>query len=75
MTTPNNHRPRSSGHHWMSVADFCEELGITAWTAYKWSGSGPESGRFPQYLKLPNGHIRIRRDWFEKWVNSLGPAA
>lgn len=65
-------RPES---RWMSIADFCDELGITAWTAYKWSASGPDSGRFPQYLKLPNGQIRIRRDWFEKWVSSLGPAA
>ncbi len=57
----------------MTIPEFCDELGITTWTAYKWSASGPDSGRFPQFCKLPNGHIRIRRDAFEEWVNSLGP--
>ena len=62
-------------HHWMSVEDLCIELGIAASTAYKWSAAGPASGRFPRYRKLPNGSIRIRRDWFDEWVEGLGPAA
>ena len=62
-------------HGWMSINDLCEELNITRDTAYKWSSAGAESGRFPQFRKLPNGQIRIRRDWFEDWVSSLGPAA
>jgi predicted DNA-binding transcriptional regulator AlpA len=62
-------------YEWMSLADFCEELGVAPNTAYKWSSSGPNSGRFPRFRKLPNGSIRIRRDWFEEWVESLGPAA
>ena len=62
-------------HQWMSVEDLCIELGIAASTAYKWSAAGPASGRFPRYRKLPNGSIRIRRDWFDEWVESLGPAA
>ena len=63
------------GHQWMSVEDLCTELGIAASTAYKWSAAGPASGRFPRYRRLPNGSIRIRRDWFDEWVESLGPAA
>ena len=62
-------------HDWMSIDDLCSELGIAASTAYKWSASGPASGRFPRYRKLPNGSIRIRRDWFDEWVEGLGPAA
>ena len=62
-------------HQWMSVEDLCIELGIAASTAYKWSAAGPASGRFPRYRKLPNGSIRIRRDWFDEWVEGLGPAA
>ncbi len=62
-------------HDWMSIDDLCAELGIAASTAYKWSASGPGSGRFPRYRKLPNGSIRIRRDWFDEWVEGLGPAA
>ena len=62
-------------HQWMSIEDLCTELGIAASTAYKWSAAGSASGRFPRYRKLPNGSIRIRRDWFDEWVESLGPAA
>ncbi len=62
-------------HQWMSVEDLCIELGIAASTAYKWAAAGPASGRFPRYRKLPNGSIRIRRDWFDEWVEGLGPAA
>ena len=36
-------------HAWMSLADFCAELGVAANTAYKWSSSGPDSGRFPRF--------------------------
>lgn len=58
---------------WMSMDDFCAELGITASTAYKWSSRGSHSGRFPAFRKLPNGSIRIRRDWFEEWLDGLDP--
>jgi hypothetical protein len=59
----------------MSMEDFCAELGVSANTAYKWSSVGPQSGKFPPFRRLPNGSIRIRRDWFEAWVDGLGPAA
>ena len=67
--------PARSDRGWMSLQDLCHELDVSPATAYKWSASGPESGRFPKFRKLPNGSIRIRRDWFEEWVNGLGPAA
>jgi predicted site-specific integrase-resolvase len=58
-------------HQWMSLKDFCEELGVPANTAYKWSSAGTRSGRFPRFRKLPNGSIRIRRDWFNEWLEAL----
>lgn len=67
--------PIDRATRWMSMDDFCAELGVSASTAYKWSSAGPGSGRFPRFRKLPNGSIRIRRDWFDEWVDGLGPAA
>ena len=65
--------PRAPERDWMSMEDFCAELGIAPSTAYKWSSAGPRSGRFPRFRKLPNGSIRIRRDWLEEWLDGLGP--
>ena len=60
---------------WMTMDDFCRELGVAPSTAYKWSAAGPGSGKFPCFRKLPNGSIRIRREWFDEWLESLTPAS
>ncbi len=56
---------------WLTIEEFCEELGVPLSTAYKWRMAGPESGRFPRYVRLPNGKIRIRWDWYREWVDGL----
>ena len=61
--------------NWMTMDDFCHELGVAPSTAYKWSAAGPRSGKFPRFRKLPNGSIRIRRDWFDEWLDDLAPDA
>lgn len=59
---------------WLTMEDFCEELGVPLSTAYKWrifpSDDG-EPARFPRYCRLPNGKIRIRRDWLDEWLDGL----
>lgn len=60
-----------SGRVWLSIEDLCRELDIPASTAYKWSSLGSESGRFPRCRRLPNGKIRIRRDWLDEWLDGL----
>jgi len=60
---------------WLTIEDLSAELGISLSTAYKWSAAGPGSGRFPRCRKLPNGSIRIRRDWFEAWMEGLSADA
>jgi predicted DNA-binding transcriptional regulator AlpA len=59
---------------WLSLEDFCEELEVPRSTAYKWCAAGPASGKFPRCRKLPNGRVRIRRDWLEEWVDGLPTA-
>jgi predicted DNA-binding transcriptional regulator AlpA len=71
------HRPGAelAPSRWMTMDDFCRELGVAASTAYKWSAAGPHSGKFPRFRKLPNGSIRIRREWFDEWLDSLDALA
>lgn len=56
-----------------SVAD---ELSVSLNTVYKWSARGPW---FPKAIRLRNGNVRIRRDWYEAWLAEQpahgGPAA
>ncbi|GAA0720728.1 helix-turn-helix domain-containing protein [Dactylosporangium roseum] len=68
MTTPAPRRaqPKVARGH-LTVADVCEELGITRSTFYDWRAKR----KAPPCLKLPNGDIRIRRAAFENWLNKL----
>lgn len=59
---------RDQGRRWLTVREFADEVGVSISTAYKWSAAGTHSGRFPRHTKLPNGSIRIRRDWLDDWM-------
>jgi predicted DNA-binding transcriptional regulator AlpA len=58
----------NEGRRWLTVREFADELGVSISTAYKWSAAGTGSRRFPRHAKLPNGSIRIRRDWLDDWM-------
>ena len=51
----------------MTVADVCDNLGISRSTWDKWR----QGRRGPQAVRLPNGELRIRRSEFESWLLSL----
>lgn len=51
----------------MTVDDLCEELGVARSTFYDWRASR----KAPPCIKLPNGGLRIRREDFERWLESL----
>ncbi len=55
----------------LTVREFCDELGISRSTFYEWRAKG----RGPRCIRLPNGEIRIRREAFERWLDSLESAA
>ncbi len=65
------HREAAAPTHWLAIEDFCAEVGVPLSTAYKWAQAAPEAGRFPRFRRLPNGRIRIRRDWLEEWLDAL----
>ena len=55
--------------HWLSIRQIAADLGVSASTAYKWSARGKPW--FPRSIRLRNGDIRIRRDWYEAWLAEL----
>jgi excisionase family DNA binding protein len=55
----------------LTIAQLCEELGISRSTFYEWRAKG----RAPRCIKLPNGQIRIRRAEFDRWLEALEEVA
>jgi excisionase family DNA binding protein len=55
----------SSRH--LTIAEVCEELGITRSTFYDWRAKR----KAPCCIKLPNGDLRIRRAVFDNWLASM----
>jgi predicted DNA-binding transcriptional regulator AlpA len=56
---------------WLSVKDIAADLSISIHTAYKWSSRGEPW--FPRTIRLRNGDLRVRRDWYELWLARMEP--
>jgi len=54
---------------WLSIRQIASDLGVSSSTAYKWSARG--APWFPRTIRLHNGDIRVRRDWYEAWLGQL----
>ena len=54
---------------WLSIRQIAGDLGVSCSTTYKWSARGVPW--FPRSIRLRNGDIRVRRDWYEAWLESL----
>ena len=50
----------------LTVAEVCEELGVSRSTFYDWRAAH----RAPRCIKLPNGGLRVRREDLERWLES-----
>ena len=48
----------------LTVAEFCDDLGISKSTFYEWRAKG----KAPHCFSLPNGSLRIRRSEYERWL-------
>jgi len=54
---------------WWSIRDIADDLGVSVDTAYKWSSRGQPD--FPRAIRLRNGEVRVRDDWYEAWLATL----
>ncbi len=60
---------RHPGGRWWSIQDIAADLGVSINTAYKWSSRGHPD--FPRTVRLRNGAVRVRDDWYEEWLSRL----
>jgi excisionase family DNA binding protein len=56
--------PPSNRHQWMTLAEIADELQVPLNTVYRWS-----SARLFRSVRVGR-HVRVRRDWFEEWVDA-----
>lgn len=54
---------------WLGIRDIADDLGVSMSTLYKWSARGEPD--FPRAIRLRNGDLRVRRDWYEAWLRKL----
>lgn len=60
-------QPRVNETKHMNIVEICAELGVARRTFYDWRAKG----RAPKCIKLPNGDLRVHRDEFDRWLESL----
>ena len=60
----------SESARWLSAAAICEILDVPTSTFEKWRARGVG----PRMVKLPNGKLRCRQDWFDEWCENLPEA-
>jgi predicted DNA-binding transcriptional regulator AlpA len=51
---------------WMTIREIATDLAVSPSTVYKWSARGRPW--FPRAIRLRNGDVRVRRDWYESWL-------
>ncbi len=56
-----------TNRRWITIREIADDLVVSTSTAYKWSARG--SPWFPQAIRLRNGDVRVRRDWYEAWLD------
>jgi excisionase family DNA binding protein len=67
MKTTTPHDPRGVRDEWLTVEEVCTELKICRRTFDRWRAIG----KAPRCQPLPGGTLRIRRSWFNEWLDTL----
>jgi predicted DNA-binding transcriptional regulator AlpA len=55
----------------LKLPEVLEEIGMSRAAFYRMRARG----KAPRLIKLPNGHLRVRRSDLDDWLNGLGTAA
>lgn len=63
-------RRRQPTDELLPLTDVLGEIGITRATWYRWRNRGYG----PQVVRLPNGHLRVRRSVLDNFLNELEAA-
>ena len=58
-----------SPSRWLSIREIAEDLGVSTSSTYKWSARGRPF--FPRSIRLRDGDNRVRRDWYEAWLEEM----
>lgn len=70
IETPNTVTPKNPDD-WMTCRQVLDELNVSRSTLDKWR----TEKRFPEFVRLPNGELRIRRSILNAWFESLQKVA
>ena len=69
VPTAADRRGTSGDSRWLNIRQIAADLGVSTSTGYQRSARGaPWSLR---HIRLHNGDIRVRRDWYETWLDGL----
>ncbi|HZI97622.1 MAG TPA: helix-turn-helix domain-containing protein [Actinomycetales bacterium] len=71
MATATRRSSTAGVHSQLSIAQICEELGVSRSTFYDWRAKG----KAPRCIKLPNGEIRVRREELDRWLSACEEVA
>lgn len=55
----------------LTIAEICDDLGISRRTFYEWRAKGTA----PKCIPLPNGELRVRCAEYERWLQTREDAA
>jgi predicted DNA-binding transcriptional regulator AlpA len=69
VPTATNRNGITAEGRWLSIRQIAADLGVSTSTVYKWSARGVPW--LPRAIRLHNGDIRVKRDWYDKWLDAL----